>query len=165
MAELEKPVLSRAAIALQAIEGGKDFASQIARVGPLLGLTRLGCALQVVPPGKKAFPHHLHHMADEMMVILEGRGTYRWGEERFPVQAGDMIGAPMASRAHQIENNGEADLVYLTFSNNAEADVVEYPDSGKVGYRAGMAGGDRASGSIRAVGRMTETDYWDGEVT
>jgi uncharacterized cupin superfamily protein len=165
MADLEKPVLSRADIELQEFNGGGDFAQRVARVGPLLGLTRLGCALQVVPPGMKAFPHHLHHMADEMMVILEGRGTYRWGDERFPIQAGDMIGAPMASRAHQIENNGEADLVYLTFSNNAEADVVEYPDSGKVGYRAGMSSGDRASVSIRAVGRMTETDYWDGEVT
>jgi len=164
MAEPEKIVLSRSELQPQDFVGGGDFAQKLMRVGPLLGLTQLGCALQVVPPGKKAFPHHVHHMADEMMVILEGAGTYRWGDERFPIKAGDMIGAPMASRAHQIENTGEEDLVYLTFSSNPAADVVQYPDSGKVAFRAGVVGGDRATGSIRAVGRMIETDYWDGEV-
>jgi uncharacterized cupin superfamily protein len=120
--------------------------------------------LQVIPPGKKAFPHHVHHQADEMILVLEGTGTYRWGDERFPIEPGDMIGAPMATRAHQIENTGDVDLVCLAFSSNPDADVVEYPDSGKVAFRAGVIAGDRASGTIRKVGRVTETDYWDGEV-
>jgi uncharacterized cupin superfamily protein len=141
-----------------------DFAGRIGRVGALLGLKNLGCALQVVPPGKKAVPHHVHHVAEEMMVILEGAGEYRWGDERFPVGPGDLVSAPAAMRAHQLINTGTTDLKYLTFSTNPGADVVEYPDSGKVAYRAGVVGGDRSTGSIYAVGRMTATDYWDGEI-
>lgn len=164
VADLANPVIRRADVPLSDFSGGGAFAMQVGRVGPLLGLTRLGCGLHVIPPGKKAFPHHVHHAADEMIVVLEGTGIYRWGDDRFAIGPGDMIGAPMATRAHQLENTGEADLVCLTFSNNPDADVVEYPDSGKVAYRAGVVAGDRASGSIRAVGRMTQTDYWDGEV-
>ena len=165
MAEPDKIVLKRADLELQELNGGGSFALKLARVGAALGLTKLGCMMQVVPPGKRAFPHHVHHVADEMMLILEGEAEYRWGEEMHRVGPGDMIGAPAGTRAHQLANIGEVDLVYLTFSSNHEADVVEYPDSGKVGFRAGMSGDNHATFSIRAVGRMTETDYWDGEVT
>ena len=157
-------VLKAADVPLADFSGGGDFALRFGRVGAMLGLKDLGCALQVVPPGKKAFPHHVHHVADEMMVILEGTGEYRWGDERLPVGPGDLIGAPAATRAHQLINTGADDLRYLTFSTNPGADVIEYPDSGKVAYRAGMVGGDRATGSIRAIGRMTPTDYWEGEL-
>jgi uncharacterized cupin superfamily protein len=70
----------------------------------------------------------------------------------------------MAGRAHQIENTGDVDLVCLAFSSNPDADVVEYPDSGKVACIAGMEAGDPNSGSIFAFGRLIQTDYWDGEV-
>jgi uncharacterized cupin superfamily protein len=164
MADPQQIVVSTADIPLNDFSGGGDFAAHYGRVGPLLGLTDLGCALQVVPPGKKAFPHHVHHCADELMLILEGTGDYRWGEERVAVKAGDLVGAPKAAQAHQLINTGATDLKYLAFSSNPSADVVEYPDSGKVAYRAGMVGGDRATGTTRAIGRMAVTDYWDGEV-
>lgn len=160
----ESIIVTLADVPLADVSAGGDFAGQFGRVGPLLGLKHLGCALQIVPPGKKAFPHHVHHVADEMMLILEGRGDYRWGDDHHPVKAGDLIGAPAAARAHQLINTGETDLKYLTVSTNPSADVVEYPDSGKIGYRAGVVGGDRATGSIRGLGRLTPTDYWDGEI-
>jgi uncharacterized cupin superfamily protein len=164
MADLATPILKTADVPLNQFSGGGEFGLHYGRVGALLGLRDLGCALQVVPPGKKAFPHHVHHVADEMMVILEGSGEYRWGEARYAVGPGDLLGAPAATQAHQIINTGTVDLKYLTFSTNPGADVVEYPDSGKVSYRAGVVGGDRSTGSIHAVGRITKTDYWDGEI-
>ena len=163
MAAPEKIVITTADVPMTDFSGVGDFASGFGRVGPLLGLKDLGCAFQVIPPGKKGVPHHIHHVADEMMVILEGVGEYRWGEDRYSVKAGDLVGAPAATRAHQLINTGAVDLKYLTFSTNPSADVVEYPDSGKVGYRAGMVAGDRATGSVRAMGRLVPADYWDGE--
>ena len=164
MADLANPVIKPADVKLSDFSGGGDFAMQFGRIGSVLGLTRLACAMQVIPPGKKAFPHHVHHAADEMVFVLEGTGTYRWGEDRFAIGPGDLVGAPMAGRAHQIENTGDADLVCLAFSSNPDADVVEYPDSGKVACIAGMEAGDPNSGSIFAFGRLIQTDYWDGEV-
>jgi uncharacterized cupin superfamily protein len=158
-----RPVIAMSDVPVEDASGGGEFAAEYGRIGPLLGLTDLGCALHIIPPGKRAFPHHVHHVAEEMMVILEGTGEYRWGDDSYAVAPGDLIGAPAATRAHQLINSGGVPLKYLTFSTNPGADVVEYPDSGKVAYRAGVVGGDRGTASIRAVGRMTPTDYWDGE--
>ena len=96
-------------------------------MGPAIGLTGLGCALHVVPPGKRAFPFHAHHVADEMFVILSGEGEYRYGDESFPVRAGDVIGAPAGPRAHRLINTGNAELRYLGISTIGGADIVEYP--------------------------------------
>lgn len=164
MPEPETVVIATSDVPLTDRSGGGEFAVQFGRAGPLLGLKDLGCAVQVVPPGKKAFPHHRHHVADELMFILDGTGEYRWGEERHAVKPGDLVGAPAATRAHQLLNTGDVPLRYLAFSTNPGADITEYPDSGKVAYRAGVVGGDAATASIRAVGRMTATDYWDGEI-
>jgi uncharacterized cupin superfamily protein len=68
---------------------GKQFAVKWGRVGPLVGLNGLGCAVHVVPPGKKAFPFHRHHVQDELFFIISGDGEYRFGEKIVPVRSGD----------------------------------------------------------------------------
>ena len=60
---------------------GKQFAVKWGRVGPLVGLNGLGCAVHVVPPGKKAFPFHRHHVQDELFFVVSGEGEYRFGEK------------------------------------------------------------------------------------
>ena len=69
-----------------------------------------------------------------------GTGEYRIGEERLPIRAGDCLGAPAGGEAHQIINTGAEELRYIGFSNNMNAEVVEYPDSGKIGVRARGSG-------------------------
>jgi hypothetical protein len=49
------------------------FEARFAPIAAPLGTTKLGCRLTVVPPGKKAFPHHVHHVNDELFVILTVR--------------------------------------------------------------------------------------------
>ena len=58
------------------------FEARVAPIAAPLGATKLGCRLTVVPPGKKAFPHHVHHVNDELFVILSGQGASRFGGER-----------------------------------------------------------------------------------
>lgn len=159
----EKIVLRREDIPLNTSPFGGQRGGLMGRVGAMLGLTKLGCMLQVVGPNDGSLPFHVHHVSDEMMVVLEGQGEYRWGDERIAVGPGDMIGAPAGTRAHQLLNTGDTDLVFLSFSSNHEADIVDYPDSGKVHYKAGPAGGAPDSVSVRVIGRVTRADYWDGE--
>jgi uncharacterized cupin superfamily protein len=42
----------------------------------------LGAMFVTVAPGKRAFPFHNHLGNDEMFVILEGEGTFRFGASR-----------------------------------------------------------------------------------
>jgi uncharacterized cupin superfamily protein len=66
-----------------------------------------------------------------MFFILSGQGEYRFGEETFPIKAGDVLAAPAGKTAHQIVNTGAQELRYLGFSTIGSVDVLEYPDSKK----------------------------------
>lgn len=158
-----KPVIALTDLALEAFSHGEKFAVETGEVAEVLGLSRLGCMLHVVPPGKAAFPFHRHHEADEMFFIVSGFGEYRYGDKRVPVKAGDCLSAPAGGEAHQIINTGSEVLRYLGFSNNVTAEIVEYPDSGKIGLRAGIRNWDLSTTTFRARGRLTPADYWDGE--
>jgi uncharacterized cupin superfamily protein len=142
---------------------GKQFAVKWGRAGALLGLAGLGCAVHVVPPGKKAFPFHRHHVMDELFFIISGNGEYRFGEERFPLRAGDLVSAPAGGKAHQIINIGTEDLRYLGISTMGGVDLVDYPDSNKIAVAAGIKNGDFKTATYAGVGRFQRADYYDGE--
>lgn len=165
MAETVKPVINIADVPLRDNAHGEAFAAKIGSFGGKIG-SNMGVMLHVVEPGKKAFPFHAHHMTQELFVILEGEGTYRFGAESYPVKAGDVCAAPTggAEVAHQIVNTGKTTLKYLGVSANpAGGDVVEYPDSKKfaVSSRFDWATG---KGGVRYIGRVENSlGYWDGE--
>jgi len=142
---------------------GDKFAVKWGRVGPLIGSTGLGCAVHVVPAGKRAFPFHRHHVIDEMFFIMSGAGEYRLGEKTYPLRTGDFVAAPAGGEAHQIINTGADELTYLAFSSGGSVDVVDYPDSGKIAVAAGIKNADFKTATYVGVGRLQRTDYYDGE--
>lgn len=158
-----KPIVNLAELPLTGQARGTRFAAETCALGPMLGLYHLGATLHVVPPGKTAAPFHRHHTADEMFLILSGVAEYRIGDERLPVQAGDCLGAPAGGQAHQIVNTGATPLRYLAFANNTNADVVEYPDSGRIRIDIGATGTHREDATFKAGGRLMPMDYWEGE--
>ena len=167
MNDTVKPVINLADVALQENGHGDTFKARIGSFGRMIGSTGIGAMLHEVPPGKAAFPFHVHHVTHELFVILEGEGTYRFGEERYPIKAGDVCAAPTGGpeNAHQIINTGSVTLKYLGVSANpgGVGDVIEYPDSGKfaVSSRYDWASG---KGGVHYVGRQENSlDYWDGE--
>ena len=148
-------------------EGGSEkFAATIAPFGRQIGLSGLGVTYVTVEPGKRAFPFHNHLANDEMFVILEGEGTYRFGAGEHPVKAGDVCGAPKGGpdTAHQIINTGTATLRYLGISTSKDPEIVEYPDSGKFAAIGIAPGPHFMEAHLRHVGRRENgLDYWDGE--
>jgi uncharacterized cupin superfamily protein len=158
-----QPVINLADVPLSDRGNGKTFVLKYGRVGPTLGLSALGCALHVVPPGKKAFPFHRHHLMDELFFIVSGEGQYRWGDDMLPVKAGDLVAAPAGTKAHQLINTGAGDLRYLGLSSMSSVDIVDYPDSGKIGAAAGIKNGDFKSATYTGMGRLIPASYFDGE--
>ncbi|KKB83681.1 cupin [Devosia limi DSM 17137] len=157
------PVVTLAALALDQMEQGTLYKAADVSFGKLLGLKGLGISYNEVPAGKSSCPFHSHHVEDELFVILEGEGTYRFGDQRLPFKAGDVLGAPAGGRdtAHQIINTGSVPLKYLAVANNSDIEVCEYPDSGKFQVTSRLPDGSR----IRHCGRegQNHLDYWDGE--
>jgi uncharacterized cupin superfamily protein len=158
-----KPIVNIADVPLADRGNGKSFAVKWGRVAPLLGLEGLGCAVHVVPPGKRAFPFHRHHVVDELFFIVSGIGEYRFGEKRFVLRAGDIASAPAGGEAHQIINTGSEDLRYVGVSSMSSADVVDYPDSGKIGIVAGVKNADFKAATYVGLGRFASAHYYDGE--
>ena len=164
--EKTKPVMNVADVPLRESGHGNSFKAETGSFGRLIGSTGIGVNLHVVPPGKRAFPYHVHHNTHELFLVLEGEGTYRFGPDSYPVKAGDVLAAPTGGPevAHQLINTGKVPLRYLGISANPGAgDVVEYPDSGKFAVSSRY---DRATGKsgLRYIGRPAGSpDYWDGE--
>jgi uncharacterized cupin superfamily protein len=158
MSVIDARVVNIDQLKLEHFEKGDKFASDAVRIGPLLGARSLGYSYDVVPPGKRSCPFHSHRGEEEMFFIVKGRGTLRYGDERRPIRAGDLICCPTGGpeTAHQIVNDSDADLAYLSISTMLPVEVCEYPDSGKIGAYGGP------------LRHMTRTghhlDYWTDEV-
>lgn len=142
------------------------FSSRSGPIGARIGAQKLGYNITVVPPGKRAFPLHNHHANEEMFFILQGNGEVRVGEERWSIRQGDFIAAPAGGPegAHQIINTGSDELRYLAVSTMIYPEVVEYPDSRKIGVMSRQTAPD---GSLRITRHITQSEaamnYWDGE--
>ena len=160
---MSEPVVNIAQLPLESSSAGTRFCAATREFGAQLGLYGLGAAMYAVPPGKAATPFHRHHTSDEMFFILSGTGTYRFGDQHITVKPGDCLGAPAGGDAHQIINTGTEELRYLALSNNTNADVVEYVDSGRIKVDVGATGHHRENATIAAGGKLEPMAYWDGE--
>ena len=140
---------------------GEKFEWRSARIGPLLGAKDLGYSYDVVPPGKVSCPFHSHHAEEEMFFIVKGEGTLRYGAERRKVRAGDFICCPTggADTAHQLVNDSDADLAYISVSTMMPAEVCEYPDSKKIGAYGGLTPSRLKHMTMAGAA----VDYWKDE--
>jgi len=137
---------------------GDKFECNALRIGPLLGAKDLGYSYDVVPPGKRSCPFHSHRGEEEMFFIVRGTGLLRYGSETRKIRAGDVICCPTGGpeTAHQIVNDSDAELSYLSISTRLPAEICEYPDSNKVGaFATGWRQMTRAGDAV---------DYWIDEV-
>lgn len=120
---------------------GSSFGGVRQRVGMAIGARKLGYSFFTVPPGKAAFPFHLHNGNEEMIYILEGDATLRLGREEIPVSSGTFIACPPGpDHPHQLINTSDRDLRYLVVSTMEYPEISEYPDSKKIGAYVTNAG-------------------------
>lgn len=158
MSVIDSRVINIDALKLEHFAKGDRFESNSARIGPLLGAASLGYSYDVVPPGKRSCPFHSHRGEEEMFFIVKGEGTLRYGSETRKIRAGDVVSCPTGGpeTAHQIVNDSQSDLAYLSISTMLPAEVCEYPDSGKVGA---------FGGGVRHMTRGADSvDYWTDEL-
>jgi uncharacterized cupin superfamily protein len=161
MSVIAQKVVNVDELTLEPFSQGEKFAGAGARVGSLLGAKDLGYSYNVVQPGKSSCPFHSHRAEEEMFFVVRGTGLLRYGNEKRQIREGDFICCPVGGpeTAHQIINDSNAELAYVSVSTVMLADVCEYPDSGKIGAYGGSGAG--------RLNHMTEiasrVDYWKGE--
>ena len=128
------PVATLSALPLTRKDRRPGQGSDEANVSRALGLKRLGASYFEVRPGEAAFPYHVHYGEDELIYIIAGEGTYRFGDREFAVRAGDMLGAPAGGLeyAHQLTNTGTTTLKYFCVSDLPPVNVGELPEVGEL---------------------------------
>lgn len=132
------------------------YATQGAQLSAGTAAQKMGCGIDIVPPGKQSCPYHFHHAQEELFIVLEGEGTLRVAGEMLAVKAGDVVFIPPGPEyPHHILNTSDAPLKYLSISTQERPEVCEYPDSDKIA----VLGRGKDGTHRRADGR----DYWDGE--
>jgi uncharacterized cupin superfamily protein len=123
---------------------------------PLIGARRLEYRQIRLPPGQSICPYHLHHVTEELFVVLEGTCTMRTDRGAWSVNSGDYIAFPPGpTGAHRFTNEGDDDCVLLALGERLDLEVAEYPDSDKVNAIA-LPG-------PHIFRRGDAVDYWDGE--
>ena len=137
------------------------YESRSARLAVGTAAQKMGACIDIVAPGMRSCPYHLHHAQEEMFIILEGTGTLRVAGEMLPLRAGDIAFIPPGpDYPHQIINTSDAPLKYLSLSTRETPEICEYPDSGKYMAWSKTAKGE-AFDALQRTG--SNLDYWDGE--
>ena len=132
------------------------YDTRCARLSTGTAASKLGGGFDSVHPGKRSCPYHFHHNQEELFVVLRGRGALRIDGELLAIETGDVIFIPPGPEfAHQVINDSDAPLEYLSFSTQESVDVIEYPDSNKL-----LA---RAPGLHRSLRAVDAVDYWESE--
>ena len=140
------------------VEEHDGFSFRDAWVGARLGAELVGGSLYEVGPGKKLWPYHVHHSNEEWLLVVRGRPTLRSPEGERELVEGDVVCFPRGpDGAHQVMNRTEEPVRVLMLSTMAMPEVVEYPDSGKVGVR------DAKGQRLLLIRPGPTVDYWDGE--
>ena len=98
----------------------------------------LGASLWELQPGASQFVYHFHHGTEELLVVLRGSPTVRMHDGDRGLAEGDVVPFPRGPEGgHQVRNDGDSPARVLIVSANADPDVAEYPDTGKLAVVVG----------------------------
>jgi uncharacterized cupin superfamily protein len=107
-------------------------------------------------PDKFSYPYHFHYGTEELFVILSGSALLRTPEGVEEVVQGDVIFFEMGKNgAHQLYNHTDEPCVYLDLGTNADINLCEYPDTGKINAYG------KEVGQIHY--KSNKVDYFEGE--
>lgn len=140
------------------VEDREGWRSKDAWVGARLGAELIGGSLYELEPGDRLWPYHTHHANEEWLIVVGGTPTLRTADGEQELREGDVACFRRGPEgAHQVSNRTKSPVRVLMLSTLLAPEIVEYPDTGKVGTRD-------ARGNRLTLSRPGPTvDYWDGE--
>lgn len=127
------------------------------------GEARIGASIWEIAPRSTQVPFHFHHLQEELVVVLRGRVVLRTNAGERELREGDVAHFPTGpDGAHALRNETGEPARVLWISELADAEIAEYPDSGKVRVvtRVASQSGERLAAQFRLDDTVA---YLDGE--
>jgi uncharacterized cupin superfamily protein len=135
------------------------YETPYARLGPMIGASRLGATVYGLDTGQSICPYHYEYGNEEWLIVLGGRPTLRTPAGERVLDPGDVVCFPEgADGAHKVTNRAAEPARVLMLSTDLRPAVAVYPDSDKIGVFPANAD-DRL-----LVRRSSGVDYWEGEL-
>jgi uncharacterized cupin superfamily protein len=139
-----------------------SYGVRAAPVGTQAGATQVGVSVYELDPGKRNLPYHAHFGVEEIVVVLRGTPTLRTPEGERELAEGEVVACPPGrAGAHQLINRSDGVVRFLMLSSKNSADLIEYPDSGKISAQAGKWGTPDAVAYMLPM--EPQLGYFDGE--
>jgi len=139
-------------------EDREGWRSKDAWIGARLKAELIGASMYELEPGNRLWPYHTHHANEEWLLVVRGQPTLRSADGEQELREGDVVCFRRGKDGlHQVSNRTDSPIRILMISTLIAPDIVEYPDSGKIGARS--VAGER----ILLSRPGPELDYWDGE--
>lgn len=99
-----------------------------ARLGPRLGMTRLGASYVVLKPGAWSSQRHWHEGEDELLVMLTGEAVLVEEGSETVLGPGDCCAwAAGVANGHHLQNRSAADCSFVVVSAGEDMGG-DYPD-------------------------------------
>ena len=116
-----------------------------AKIGPLLGGTRLDATVVEVDPGEGAEPYHHAYGREEWLLVLAGAPSLRHPQGQDDLETGDLVCFPEGpAGARSLFNQSESVVHALLLSTTGLPANVYYPDTGHWLIRNGLGPDDVA---------------------
>jgi len=94
----------------------------------------LGASIWEFQPGQPEYVFHFHHGSDELLVVLRGAPKLRTTSGERILREGEVVSLPRGPEGGRaLSNPGDSVARVLMVSSNADPDVAEYPETGKMG--------------------------------
>lgn len=139
-----------------------SYGLRAARMGVAAGAEQLGAAVYEVDPGRRNLPYHAHYGIEEMLVVLRGTPTLRGPDGERELAEGEVVALPAGpAGGHQVLNHSDETVRFMIVSTKSAADVVEYPDSGKIAAQGGEFGAPGAV--LYMLSTESQVGYFEGE--
>ena len=139
-------------------EDPPGYESARMRLTPLVGGSKLGGSVYLLPPSTALCPYHFEWGEEEWLVVLEGRPSVRHPDGTETLEPWDVVCFPRGPEgAHKVFNDGDAPARVLMISEVTYPTATYYPDSDKVGVWTGEGEHDLM------VKRSSSVGYWEGE--
>lgn len=133
---------------------GNRFGVRFRQLGEYGGCSHVGVCMEVLEPGKQAYPAHYHMLEEEHLLILEGAATLHLGTDTYELTEGAYVCFPTGQKVgHKLVNTSDAPCRYLVIGERNPSDVIVYTDSGRVSVRLTGEGYRKAA----------TMDYWEDE--
>lgn len=125
--------------------------------------SHLGASVWEIAPRSEQIPYHFHHLQEELLIVLRGRPILRTPIGERELKEGEVVHFTTGpAGAHALRNESDEPVRVLWLSELAEAEIAEYPDSGKVRIvtRGDSQRGERLATQFRLA---DEVGYLDEE--